>query len=135
MSEDQNSEPVVPPPPPASPPPTPENTANAPAEKAVGVEEVREALKNVFDPEIPINIVDLGLIYKLEVNEGSVTLDMTLTTPLCPLAGQIRALAVAMITGLPGIKSVNVNLVFDPPWSKDRMTEEGKLQASMLGFM
>ena len=99
------------------------------------VDELRNALKDVFDPEIPINIVDLGLVYKLEERDGQVNLDMTLTTPLCPLASQIKERVADVLAGVKGVKSVNVNLVFDPPWSKERMTFEGKLQAAMLGFM
>jgi len=124
-------------------PAVPGSAGVSPASPAAGtaalpgttVDELREALKEVFDPEIPINIVDLGLVYKLEEQDGQVNLEMTLTTPLCPLAGQIKARAAEVLAGVKGVKSVNVNLIFDPPWSKERMTFEGKLQASMLGFM
>ena len=101
--------------------PNPAAGAAASARVSARVEELRDALKDVFDPEIPINIVDLGLVYKLEEKDGQVNLEMTLTTPLCPFAGQIKAPSPGA-AGVTGVKSVNVNLVFDPPWSKERMT-------------
>ena len=98
-------------------------------------DEMREALKEVFDPEIPINIVDLGLIYKLEEKDGNVEVEMTLTSPHCPVGDQLKASVSGVVTKLPGVKACNVNLTFNPPWTKEKLTFEGKLQASMLGIM
>ncbi|MCY3022229.1 MAG: iron-sulfur cluster assembly protein [Planctomycetota bacterium] len=96
---------------------------------------MREALMDVYDPEIPINIVDLGLVYKIEEHDGAVDIQLTLTSPYCPLGDMFRAQVSDVVGRLPGVKAVNVALVFDPPWSKDKMTAEGKLQAAMLGFL
>jgi metal-sulfur cluster biosynthetic enzyme len=99
------------------------------------VDEMREAMKEIFDPEIPINIVDLGLIYKLEETEGKVAVDMTLTSPHCPVADQLKARVNEVVSKQKGVSAVNVTMVFEPPWTKEKMTFEGKLQASMLGIM
>jgi len=98
-------------------------------------EQLREALKEVYDPEIPINVVDLGLIYKLEEHDGVVDIDLTLTSPHCPIGGQIAAQVREAVRSLPGIAAVNVKLVFDPLWTKEMITADGRLQASMLGLM
>lgn len=106
----------------------------APAKKATA-DEMRDALKDIFDPEIPINIVDLGLIYKLDEKDGEVTIEMTLTSPHCPVADQLKARVAEVLCKLPGIGPVNINMTFDPPWTKEKLTFEGKLQAQMLGIM
>jgi FeS assembly SUF system protein len=103
----------------------------------VSPEELREnvirALKTVFDPEIPVNIYDLGLIYKLEVDaEGSVDLQMTLTAPGCPVAQTFPATVESRIYCVPGVTEARVELVWDPPWCKDRMSEAAKLELGML---
>jgi len=98
-------------------------------------DEMLDSMKEIFDPEIPINIVDLGLIYKLEEKEGNVDVEMTLTSPHCPVADQLKARVNEVVTKQKGIKAVNVNIVFTPPWTKEKMTFDGKLQASMLGIM
>ena len=98
-------------------------------------EEMREALKEVFDPEIPINIVDLGLIYRMDEKAGQIDIEMTLTSPHCPVGDQLKARVNEVVTRCKGVKAVNINLVYLPPWSKEKMTFEGKLQASMLGIM
>ena len=98
-------------------------------------DEMREALKEVFDPEIPINIVDLGLIYKLEEKAATVDVEMTLTSPHCPVGDQLKARVTEVVTRCKGVKGVNVAIVYLPLWSKESMTFEGKLQASMLGIM
>ena len=98
-------------------------------------EQLREALKEVYDPEIPINVVDLGLIYKLEENNGVVEIDMTLTSPHCPIGDQIAEQVRETIRTLPGIMAVKVNLTFEPLWTKEMITADGRLQASMLGLM
>jgi len=96
-------------------------------------ESIVRMLKTVYDPEIPINIYDLGLIYKIEVSEGGdVFLEMTLTAPNCPAADFIMEDVRMKVESVEGIKNVTINLVFDPAWDKDMMTEEAKLE---LGFL
>ena len=90
-------------------------------------ERIIEALKKVYDPEIPINVYDLGLIYDLQVEGDTVRIKMTLTAPGCPLAAYIPALVEdAIKTEVPEIREVDVELVWDPPWTPLRMTEEGR---------
>ena len=122
--------------------PTPETSAPATADGAAPstgetatLDEMKEAMKEIFDPEIPINIVDLGLIYGMKEEAGAVAVDMTLTSPHCPVADQLKARVSEVVGKQRGVKSVAVNLTFEPPWSKDKLTFEGKLQASMLGIM
>jgi metal-sulfur cluster biosynthetic enzyme len=116
--------------------PTPEAPTTAATGGAVATkEEMMESMKEIFDPEIPINIVDLGLIYDLGEKEGNIDVKMTLTSPHCPVGDQLKARVVEVVAKQKGVKAVNVNLVFDPPWSKEKLTFEGKLQASMLGIM
>ena len=92
-----------------------------------------EILKTVYDPEIPVNIYDLGLIYRIDVNEdASVNVDMTLTAPSCPAADFIVEDVQQKVESVEGVKSVNINLVFEPQWDKDMMSEEAKLE---LGFL
>ena len=92
-----------------------------------------EILKTVYDPEIPVNIYDLGLIYRIDVNEdASVNVDMTLTAPSCPAADFIMEDVQQKVESVEGVKSVNINLVFEPQWDKDMMSEEAKLK---LGFL
>ena len=97
-------------------------------------ERVIEVLKTVFDPEIPVNIYDLGLIYRIELNEDNTELsvDMTLTAPNCPAADFIVEDVRQRLEGITGLKKVEVNLVFEPEWDKDMMTEEAKME---LGFL
>jgi len=87
------------------------------------------ALQQVFDPEIPVNIYDLGLVYKLEADEGSgqVTIDMTLTTPNCPEAEALPRKARQQVEGVAGVKAVTLNLVWEPAWDKSRMSAEIRL--------
>ena len=88
-----------------------------------------EILKTVYDPEIPVNIYDLGLIYRIDVNEdASVNVDMTLTAPSCPAADFIMEDVQQKVESVEGVKSVNINLVFEPQWDKDMMSEEAKLE-------
>jgi len=89
-------------------------------------EEVIEVLKKVYDPEIPINVFDLGLIYRIEIKDNNVYIDMTMTAPGCPLAFYIVSLVKNAVKSLPNVKEVRVNLVWDPPWTPDRATEDGK---------
>ncbi len=92
-----------------------------------------EALKTVYDPEIPVNVYDLGLIYDIDVNEkNDVAIKMTLTAPNCPMADDVMRDVQEKIKTVEGVNEVQVNLVFDPPWNKDLMSEEAMLQ---LGFL
>jgi FeS assembly SUF system protein len=94
---------------------------------------VLEALKTVRDPEIPLNLVELGLIYDLVVKEGgAVYVEMTLTTPNCPVAANMPGEVETAIRGVPGVSDVRVNLVWTPPWGPERMTEEARLELGML---
>jgi FeS assembly SUF system protein len=91
------------------------------------------ALRTVHDPEIPVNIYDLGLIYRIELQDrGSIEIDMTLTAPGCPVAGEMLSWARKAVSDVEGISNVKVNLVFDPPWDKSKMSEDAKLE---LGFV
>lgn len=92
-----------------------------------------EMLRTVFDPEIPVNVYDLGLIYNINVSNGlDITIDMTLTAPNCPAADFIMEDIQQKLESMHGVGSVTVNLVFEPEWNKDMMSEEAKLD---LGFM
>ena len=94
--------------------------------KEVTVEDVREALKDVYDPEIPVNVVDLGLIYDTQVDDGNVYVQMTLTAPGCGMGPYIAQNAEWRIAELEGVEDVQVEMVFDPPWSPDLVSEDGK---------
>ena len=92
-----------------------------------------EALKGVFDPEIPVNIYELGLIYKIDIDaENNVALKMTLTAPGCPVAGEMPEQVRGVVADLDGIKDVDVELVWDPPWDPSKMAETAKLQLGMF---
>ena len=92
-----------------------------------------EMIKTVYDPEIPVNIYDLGLIYRIEVkDDNSVEIDMTLTAPNCPAADFMMEDVRQKIEGIQGIGQVTLNLVFEPEWSQDLMTEEAKLELGLL---
>jgi FeS assembly SUF system protein len=91
-------------------------------------DQVIAALKKVYDPEMPVNIYELGLIYNVDVDpQGQVALRMTLTAPNCPVAGTLPADAERAVRAVPGVTGVKLELVFDPPWTKDRMSEAAKL--------
>ncbi len=91
------------------------------------------ALKTVFDPEIPVDVYELGLIYRLDVDpERNVEVDMTLTAPGCPVAGDMPGWVQNAIASVPGVGQVKVNLVFDPPWDQSRMSEEARLALNMF---
>ena len=91
------------------------------------------ALKTVYDPEIPVDIYELGLIYKLDVADNmDVTVEMTLTAPGCPVAGEMPNMVRNALLGVPGVGEVTVNMTFDPPWTPDRMSEEAKLELNMF---
>ena len=95
-------------------------------------ENVLAALKDIFDPEIPVNIYDLGLIYGVEVDEGHVIVNMTLTTPNCPVAETMPTEVELRVGSVPGVGVVDVNLVWDPPWDPGKMTDEARLELGML---
>ena len=92
-----------------------------------------EKLKTVYDPEIPVDIYELGLIYKVDVSDDKdVVIDMTLTAPGCPVAGEMPGWVEDAVKEIPGIRSAKVELVFDPPWDPSRMSDEAKLQLNMF---
>ena len=92
-----------------------------------------EVIKTVYDPEIPVNIYDLGLIYRIEVDEeNAVEIDMTLTAPNCPAADFMMEDVRMKVEAVNGVKEVKLNLVFEPEWSYDLMTEEAKLELGLL---
>ncbi|PVA11608.1 SUF system Fe-S cluster assembly protein [Pelagivirga sediminicola] len=96
-------------------------------------EDIVEACRSVFDPEIPVNIYDLGLIYTIDIDdENAVKVTMTLTAPGCPVAGEMPGWVADAIEPLDGIKQVDVSLVWEPPWGMDMMSDEARLE---LGFM
>ncbi len=96
-------------------------------------EQIYEQIKTVFDPEIPVNIYDLGLIYKVEVRDnGVVYLEMTLTSPACPVAESLPMEVQEKIMHVEGIKEVDLRVVFNPPWSKERMSEDARFALDMF---
>lgn len=105
----------------------------APGEPGGDVYEgVIAALKEIYDPEIPVNIYDLGLIYGVDVTDGHVVVTMTLTTPHCPVAESMPAEVELRVGAVPGAGDVEVNLVWDPPWDPQLMSDEAKLELGML---
>jgi FeS assembly SUF system protein len=107
-------------------------TALTAAELEVFTDKLVTALKTVFDPEIPVDIYELGLIYKVDVADNYDTaVDMTLTAPGCPVAGEMPVMVQTALEGIDGIGKVTVNMTFDPPWTPERMSEEAKLELNM----
>ena len=96
-------------------------------------EKIIESIKKVYDPEIPVNIYELGLIYDIKINKGNVEVIMTLTSPFCPVAGSMPKEVAARVSEVEGVKKANVELVFEPPWSMDLMSEEAKLKLNLTG--
>ena len=89
-------------------------------------------MKTVFDPEIPVDVYELGLIYRVDVDDSRfVTIDMTLTAPGCPVAGEMPTWVENAVTAVLGVSGVKVNMVFDPPWDQTRMSEEAKIALDM----
>ena len=113
---------------------------DAPATSAIPQQELDrltdklvDALKTVFDPEIPVDIYELGLIYKVDISDDrDVAIDMTLTAPGCPVAGEMPVWVHDAVMTIDGVKSCKVDLVFDPPWDQSRMSDEAKLQLNMF---
>ncbi len=96
-------------------------------------EKVVEALRTVYDPEIPVNIYELGLVYNISVSPtGDVLVRMTLTSPMCPVAGSLPPEVEYKVLSIPGVTSARVELVWDPPWNPEMMTEAARLQLGML---
>jgi len=96
-------------------------------------EKIIAALRTCYDPEIPVNIYEMGLIYDIDVNpSGDVVLHMTLTSPACPVAGSLPPEVQAKLAAIPGVKSAKVDVVWDPPWAPERMSEAAKLQLGMF---
>jgi len=94
---------------------------------------ILEALKTIYDPEIPVNIYDLGLIYGVEVSgEGSVHVTMTLTTPHCPVAESLPGEVELRVSAVPGVRDAEVAVVWDPPWDMAKMSDEARLELGML---
>jgi len=117
--------------------PNSEGSAGVGGDKAMSGDNLRDlvedALRTVFDPEIPVNIFDLGLVYEIRIDEGGkIKITMTLTAPACPVAGDIVQDVQQKIEAIEGVVDCHVQLTFDPPWNKEMMTEEAKLE---LGFL
>lgn len=112
------------------------STAPAPLDEA-GIEAVRgaviDAIRTVYDPEIPVNIYELGLIYELDINAAAdVAVKMTLTAPGCPVAGTMPGMVKEAIQAVPNLGNVDVELVWDPPWDRSRMSEIAQLELGMI---
>ena len=104
-----------------------------PEEKIKIEETIVDYLRTVVDPEIAIDIYSLGLVYKIDLDDnGNLTIDMTLTAPNCPMADFIVEDVNQKMASIPGVKSVNVNIVFEPEWTRDMMSEEAKLELGLL---
>jgi FeS assembly SUF system protein len=102
-------------------------------ERARYTNDIVAALKTVFDPEIPCDIYELGLIYKVEIGDDRlIKIDMTLTAPGCPVAGELPQWIEAAVGAVPGVLGVNVTVVFDPPWDQGRMSDEARVSLDMF---
>ena len=112
----------------------PENSAASSADTGNPLrEQVVDVLKTCYDPEIPVDVYELGLVYRVEVDDaGKVEVDMTLTSPACPVAGTLPPEIEQKIGRVEGISSVRVDVVWDPPWNPDRMTDAAKLRLGLL---
>lgn len=109
-----------------------EATALSPGELEAFRAKLVAALKTVYDPEIPVDIYELGLIYTVDVADNKdVTVEMTLTAPGCPVAGEMPEMVKTALEGVEGIGRVAVNMVFDPPWTPEKMSDEAKLELNM----
>jgi len=117
-----------------------DSASNSTAESALSTEELTRltddliaAFKSVYDPEIPVDIYELGLIYKVDIaDDRNVTIDMTLTAPGCPVAGEMPGWIETAARKVEGVADVTVKMVFDPPWDMSRMSDEARLQLNML---
>ncbi|HHS51210.1 MAG TPA: DUF59 domain-containing protein [candidate division Zixibacteria bacterium] len=97
-------------------------------------EKIISALKEVFDPEIPVNVVDLGFIYGVNIEGGKVDIEMTLTIPGCPMHAILTKMVEEAVSKVDGVDEVTVNLVFEPRWSVEKITEDGKTKLRELGY-
>ncbi|MCG8356599.1 MAG: SUF system Fe-S cluster assembly protein [Kiloniellales bacterium] len=105
----------------------------APGTAVAGEDEIVAALKTVYDPEIPVDIYELGLIYELKIaDDGSVDVDMSLTAPGCPVAGEMPGQVADAVADVAGVGEVLVRLVWDPPWTPERMSEDARLALGMM---
>lgn len=113
---------------PASPP------SAGPVDEATLREQIIAALKTCYDPEIPVNIYEMGLIYDLGIDPktGAVAIKMTLTSPACPVAGSLPPEVQQKVSAVPGVSSAKVDIVWDPPWTQDRMSDEAKVQLGLF---
>jgi FeS assembly SUF system protein len=111
----------------------PEKTSALPADEVERLtEQIVTALKTVYDPEIPADIYELGLIYRIDIQDDrSVKVDMTLTTPNCPAAGELPTNVENAVASVPGVGQVTVNVVWDPPWDQSRMSDEARVVLNM----
>lgn len=105
-----------------------------PLDAAVMTDKLVAALKTVYDPEIPVDIYELGLIYRVDLDEhtGDVEIDMTLTAPGCPVAGEMPGMVEGAVKMVPEVRAVKVNMVFDPPWDMSRMSDEARVALNMF---
>ena len=117
-----------------APEPSPETMSAIPGEELQRITaDVVKSLKTVYDPEIPVDIYELGLIYKVDLDdERLLTIDMTLTAPGCPVAGEMPGWVEGAVRGIEGVEDVRVNMTFDPPWTPEKMSEEAKLELGWL---
>ena len=107
-------------------------SAIPPAELDTITEGLVAALKTVYDPEIPVDIYELGLIYKIEIDDSKfVSVDMTLTAPGCPVAGEMPGWVETAVSAVPGVAGAKVSMVFDPPWDQSRMSDEARVALDM----
>lgn len=97
----------------------------------INKEQIIIAIKTVFDPEVPVNVWDLGLIYDIKINGDKVAIAMTMTSPTCPMAEEIIQMVKFAVAAVPGIKGVDIELVWDPPWDLSRMSMEAKLELDL----
>ncbi|MBZ0216146.1 MAG: SUF system Fe-S cluster assembly protein [Fimbriimonadaceae bacterium] len=96
-------------------------------------DDIVAAIKTVYDPEIPVDIYELGLIYRIDIDSDyNVVVDMTLTAPGCPVAGEMPLWVESAIAGVQGVQSIEVNMVFDPPWNLNRMSEIARVELNMF---
>ena len=137
MSDDANDVPVTPPVAAAETPLAPAADAGAPSALPEGeltrlTDDIVSALKTVYDPEIPADIYELGLIYRIDVaDDRAVSIDMTLTTPNCPSAQELPTMVENAVASVPGVGAVKVEIVWDPPWDPSRMSDEARAVLNM----
>lgn len=110
----------------------PDVRAVSPVNQGSLEQRVIDAIRNIYDPEIPVNIYDLGLIYQLEIRDADAFVKMTLTAPGCPVAGSLPGQVEAVIKSVEGVNDARVELVWDPPWTQERMTDEARLALGLF---